>query len=341
LASDHALAAASRLEAAMAPAHEARDTIPDKVDMRASLWPVEHVGDLSASAASAAVTALEYHCNRIDVEPTNLSTMFVYYNARLASGQEHLNSGVTLEAAMKAIETYGACRDASWPLDAAKLSVRPPPQAYDEAKRFAAVHCYHTPDGVDALALSYPVAFVATFPERCLHAAGDTGVMPAPTPEERQRTHDWMTHAMVLVGYDKVAKTFIARNCWGPEFGVEGHCTITFDTLSVIVPSGEQRLWVIAKPAASATAVNEAAAAAPPERLADLAARMREDIRSDLQRDIADATKRARDMIRNPGGQRDVGTRACFYCGGSGLCGMCAGAGCGACGGKGRCQRCL
>ncbi len=323
--------------------------------MRDKLWPVENVGQIAAAAASAAATALEYHCNRIGEQPTNLSSMFIHFNARLSSGQEGSNVGTTMEAVMKAIAKYGACREETWPLDPAKLAVRPHAQAYDEARKFAGIEYSNAADMLDALALKYPVPFVARVPERCLREAGRTGVMPAPAPEELQRADGQMNHAMVLVGYDKVAKTVIARNCWGKEWGVDGHCTITFDTMEVIAPYGTQRLWIITKAEAGKVSNQTAttgfrpmmdppvpAPAAQPERLSDLAAKMREEIRGDVQRDLAEATKRIRDMMgRNPGAPpQQVGAQdSCPTCWGKGSCPTCGGRGCTNCGG-GNCPRC-
>ncbi|MEO8259096.1 MAG: C1 family peptidase [Acidobacteriota bacterium] len=341
----------------MAPSYDVRDTAPDRVDLRDTLWPVENAGQIIASAASAAAVALEYHCNRMGEEPTNLSSMFIHYNARLATGQENSNTGTTMDAAMKAIATYGACREESWPFDAARFAVKPPASAYEEARKFAVVQGANPADIVEALALRYPVPFVAKLPERCLREAGRTGVMPAPASEELQKADGQVNHAMTLVGYDKLAKTFTARNCWGREWGDQGHCAISFDLMSVIAPYGTRRLWIITTRAQAGSIASQtettgfhpaaapptAAPAARPERLADLAARMRDEIRGDLHRDLADSAKRIKDMIgRKPGAPQDVGTQTCGSCGGTGRCWVCrgSGAGCGSCGGTGSCSRC-
>jgi hypothetical protein len=272
---------------------DAPTNTPDSLDMRSALWPAEDVGQLNASAASAVVTALEYHCNRIGEQPTNLSTMFVYYNARLAAGQENANAGTTLEAAMKAAQTYGACRDATWPIDASKVAVKPPAHAYEEARKFAAIDYSSPADMFEALAMKYPIPFVASLPQRCMTEAGKTGVLPPPTAEEIQR-QSYMHHAMVLVGYDKANRTVLARNCFGQSWGVEGHCNIALDTMKIIAPTNNRFLIITAKTVA---AVADPAAPAPPQRMADMAAKLREEIRGDVQKEIVDASKRIRDMM--------------------------------------------
>jgi hypothetical protein len=335
--------------------YDAPSNTPDSVDMRSALWPAEDIGRLLASAASAVVTALEYHCNRIGEQPTNLSTLFVHYNARLAAGQEHANAGTTLEAAVKAVQTYGACRDATWPIDAAALTVKPPAHAYEEARKFAAIDYSSPADMFEALAMKYPIPFVASLPERCLTEAGKTGVLPAPTAEEMQR-QSYMHHALVLVGYDKARKTVLARNCWGNTWGVDGHCNIALDTMKIIAPTNNPLLIITAKSVAAVVDQGPAAGyramadpvPAPPQRLSDMAAKMREEIRSDVQKEIADATKRIRDMMpRAPAPppqaappQQQVAARdTCPACSGGGKCTKCYGSGCQDCS-YGNCPRC-
>jgi hypothetical protein len=329
---------------------------PDTVDMREYLWPVEHIGDTLSAAAAAAVAALEYHCNRIGEKPTNLSTLFVHYNARRQSGNQDKNVGTSLEAAMKAIAQHGACSEATWPFDAAKLTTAPPPQAYDEARTFAGVRCAHPLDFIEALALSFPVPFVARIPTRCLIEAGQKRVLPPLTAEEQQRAGEHPVYALVLVGYDKPGKTFLVRNCWGKAWGDGGHFRVSFDLLNSLVPPGSAQAWFIAK-AQVAEAVNAgapqvasapprvaslaAAAPAAPESVAAMAARMKSELRETLQRDLTDATRQIKDRFAPPApAGPEVGTRACTMCNGTGRCWGCGGAGCASCGRTGRCRSC-
>lgn len=341
----------------MAPSDDVRVTVPDQVDMRSALWPVEDIGDICAAAASAAATALEYHCNRIGQPPTNLSTLFIHYNARQASGDEGRNVGTSMEAAMKAIATHGACRDETWPFDAAKLTVKPPAHAFEEARRFTAVEARNPADVIQAVSMRFPVPLVGRFSTRAIDEARRTGVLAAPTADELQREGGTFNHAMVVVGYDKTAKTFLLRNCWGKAWGDQGHCRVSFDALGVIAPYGTKRLWFVTRATApgreqsvahqaaapvappAAPPVAPPAAPAPPERLSDMAARLRAEIRGDVTRDINDASKRIRDMMQRPAGQ--VGVRAtCPACAGNKTCGTCGGGGCSSCSYGGKCATC-
>ena len=326
----------------MASAYEVRGNVPDRVDMRDVLWPVEDVGSVVASAASAVTAALEYHCNRMGREPTNLSTLFVHYNARKASGHHGLNRGSTMEATLKAVVDHGACSEAFWPFDPATLSLEPPAGAYEQAKTFAGVSHGTPADPVEALALRYPVPAVVRVPYAALEEAGRTGALPAVTADQAQR--DGMDHALLLVGYDKGRRTFLARNCWGAQWGDRGHCTIGFESLPAVVPSGLPRLWFIAVPkttAAEAGASSVSPASGGADRLSDLAARMRDEIRGGLQRDIDEATRRIRDSVSaGTPGQQPGARGACTSCSGRGACWSCGGRGCASCGGNGRCAKC-
>jgi hypothetical protein len=240
-------------------------------------------------------------------QPTNLSTLFVYYNARSASGNHGANRGTSMEATLKAVVDHGACSESTWVFDPAKFSLQPPASAYEEAKSFAGISYGNPADPMEALALRYPVAAVVRGPHAALLEAGRTGVLPAVSPDDAQR--HGMEHAVLLVGYDKIRRTFLARNCWGKGWGDGGHCTIGFESMAAVTPSGAPRLWFISTartagsdaahtPARDSFAPASAGSGHPP----DLAARLREEIRGGLQRDVDDVTRRIRDSFRRPGG---------------------------------------
>ncbi len=320
----------------MAFSPDGRDSVtPDTVDLRESLWPVEDLGDILGAASSAAVTALEYHCNRMGLEPIELSSTFVHYNARRLNGDVATNRGTSIEDAMKAIATYGACRETTWPFDRTSLTQEPSPEAYAEAKRFAGIQYFVVDDLFESLALRYPIPFFGRIPRRCLDEASRTGLVPDPTQEERRQSDVQPGHGMVLVAYNRIERMFTARNCWGEQWGDRGHCRISFEAMSVFAPIGAGRFWIIAAPGAGEV-VQPAAVSGG---VASGAARMREEIRKDLERDMAASSKRIGDLLSRKGGaieqpgvhenapapRSDLAT--CYSCQGSGRCWWCKGAG--------------
>jgi hypothetical protein len=311
------------------PRHVNDTAIPDRVDLREFLWPVENTGEVLCAPAAAVAAALEYHCNRTGNQPTALSTLFIHYNARKLTGQENENAGTTVQDVFKGIATFGACREDTWPFVPAAVTTVPPPAAYQEAGRLPKIQTAHPVDLCQALSLRYPLPFAMFVPQRCMDEAWRTGVVPPLTEEERTRLRDQPAHAMVLVGYDKREQTFTVRNCFGADFGDDGHCRMPFELFKVLVKP--EWIWLIAS--------TETADTPQPETVADMAARMKADIRSDLQRDLADVTRRVREKVSAAGPGQDVGARGCYYCNWTGMCGMCGGRGCGACN-KGFCGRC-
>ncbi len=328
------------------------DNYPNAVDLSRILWPVEDVGTTLATTASVAARLLEVHWHRIDAVAINLSTMFIHYNARLALGQEGQDVGVTIPGAMNAIKAYGACTEAAWPFDPAKINVKPPPAAYAEAKKYAAVLEAHPSDPIQALAMDYPIAICPRVPERCVTEAGNTGILPDLTTEERATLQHCSGYAFTVMGYDKTARTFTLRNAWGTAWGKDGQCTISFDTMTVLCPASQNR-WMITAPRPEANEVSAMAAAAPvtqppapavaapPESMADMAARLRAEIRGDLQRDLTDASLRIKDLLgRTPPPAPPQVQNACSACSGRGGCWACSGRGCASCGGTGKCPKC-
>lgn len=322
-------------------------SLPDRVDLREYLWPVEDVGDVPAAAAAAVTAALEYHCNRLGERPTNLSTSFVHFNARRLGGTHDRNGGTTMDAVMKAVATFGACREETWPSIPGTVTQAPPAAAYAEARKFAAVRAAHPVNPLESLALNYPTPVVVRVPMRCLTDAGRTGTLPAPTAEEQRRT-DHPVHALLLVGYDQGAKTYLARNCWGERWGDRGQCRIPFDVLHGLAPVGSTAYWLLAPADASATdAIGPVAApggvaplaASGAETMASMAARMRAELRGELHRDLADAAKQMRDRVTPPG-SASGSVQTCSSCSGTRLCPVCGGPGCSSCAGAGWCTAC-
>jgi C1A family cysteine protease len=67
-----------------------------------------------------------------------------------------------------------------------------------------------------------------------------TGNMPYPNTKRERLLGG---HAVLLVGYDKRKKVFIARNSWGTNWGIKGYFYMPFDM--VIKPNMSSDYWII------------------------------------------------------------------------------------------------
>jgi len=221
--------------------------VPDRMDLRPFCTTVEDQGQIGSCTANAVVGAMEYHYKKRDGQSPDLSRMFVYFNTRQMKAAVPFDCGAQIREAMASLLAFGACREELWPYNPMLFAARPPQQAYDEAITHEAMQ-YARVEGVQgaisALAQSLPVVFGASIPERLFAEAQNTGVMPAMTDEERAHPAAG-GHSMLIVGYDNPARKLIVRNSWGEGWGDRGYCYIPYDVMETC--AGPDEFWVVAE----------------------------------------------------------------------------------------------
>lgn len=217
--------------------------LPRFVDLRSHCPPVEDQRLTNSCTANAIVGALEYHQIRRGESVTDLSRMFVYYNARQLANTEGKDVGSMIHHVMASVLAHGACEERLWPFQEAMCTVRPTDACYRDAQRFQAVQYARTPLGAPAkaaVAAGLPVVFGTYVPKSYYEEAGATKKMPAPGARiERPGSG----HAMVLVGYDEDAGEWIVRNSWGPHWADGGYVRVPFATLEAY--SDPTHYWTI------------------------------------------------------------------------------------------------
>ena len=218
--------------------------LPALVDLREHCSVVEDQRTTNSCTANAIVGALEYHQRKLGRPVTDLSRMFVYYNARQLSGHEDKDDGSHIHHVMAAVLAHGACEERMWPFQEAMCLTKPTDAAYKNAQNYQAVQYGRTPLGVSALATvaaGLPVVFGTYLPGHYLHGdAAKTGVMPEPG---EQREPQGSGHAMLIVGYDAAAEHWIVRNSWGTKWADDGYVRIPFATLKAY--SHPNHFWTI------------------------------------------------------------------------------------------------
>ena len=274
----------------MAP-YDGRDTTPDKVDMREPL-ACGKPGEIIASAASAAAVALELPLQP-DGGGADQSQLDVHSLQRPpCHGRRGLEQGNDDGSGDESYRDLRRCRERSVAVGSGQVRRQAPGE---RLRRSQEVCCRpgRQPCGHRGSAgASLPRAFVAKLPERCLREAGRTGVMPAPTADELQKADGQVNHAMTLVGYDKNREDPHGTKLLGQGVGRSGalydfvrhhesHRAVRNTTALDHHEEGAARKHVdqqntgfrpVAVPPIPAPADR-------PERLADLAARMRDEIR--------------------------------------------------------------
>ena len=217
--------------------------LPDKVDLRAHCSPVEDQQQTNSCVANAVIGALEYHLLRSGRPLTDLSRLFVYFNARKLSDSTHLDQGSFIHHGMAAVLAYGACEAGLWPFNPGMVTMQPPGLCYDNARNYEAVQYARTPRGVPALtalANGLPVVFGMFAPGEYYDAAAKGGRMPRPDQVVPQKPPSG--HAMLIVGYDMTERLYLVRNSWGGGWAEHGYCWIPFETIDAW--STEEDFWV-------------------------------------------------------------------------------------------------
>jgi C1A family cysteine protease len=224
--------------------------LPERVDLRDGMSPVENQENIGSCVANAVVGSLEY----LELVKTqkrfmcfnqyrDLSRLFVYYNARRNDSCVESDDGTTIRSAIKMLAEYGVCDERVWPYNTDKWAQRPPDKAYDQAEK-REIRDYSRAGNIDevrqALALGFPVPFGAMIYDS-FSGIGNDGKVDMPKVGEQMLGG----HAMLIVGYDLKEECFIVRNSWGTDWGKEGYCYFPAEYLAKADLADD--FWVIRK----------------------------------------------------------------------------------------------
>ncbi|MEL7453928.1 MAG: C1 family peptidase [Pseudomonadota bacterium] len=283
--------------------------LPDRVDLRMNCPPVENQLRTNSCVANAVVGALEYHQKKAGLALTDLSRLFVYYNARSLSNSEAQDGGSYIHHGMAAVLAYGACEATVWPFEEGSVTARPSDNCYQNARQYDAVQYARTPRGesaMTALAQGLPIVFGIFVPGDYYDAAAQTGVMPR--PDQVTPVQPPSGHAMLIVGYDTSDRTYLVRNSWSSQWADGGYCRIPFETMEAW--SDPEDFWTIG-------AIEQASGfkltgpsmvdamkglGVDTERLSiggQSMGRLRSDLRSRLSSDLESAKRDFRDRLRD------------------------------------------
>ena len=85
------------------------DELPESVDLRDDLSPIEDQSAVSSCTANAIAGAYEYLAMREFGESGDVSRLFIYYNARKLQNDEAEDCGSSITAAIESLEKQGSC----------------------------------------------------------------------------------------------------------------------------------------------------------------------------------------------------------------------------------------
>lgn len=200
--------------------------LPSSVDLRP--WASVRVLDQSWSEGCTGMSA----ANAIDIildrqgSLDTISPLYLWANGRRVAGDMN-NVGIQIRDLLKGMVKYGVALESEYPFDLNKIKDVPDVPAALDRKVLRYESCGAMTDaslmqikaqltaGVPVLLglmVNHNLSNLKTF-------LGYVGIQHQP---------GWTGHAMVVVGYDDVAKHLIVENSWGPQFGENGFFALPY-----------------------------------------------------------------------------------------------------------------
>lgn len=215
---------------------------PNIVDLRSFCSPIENQGNLGSCTGQAIAGAIEL-LNKRNSKPTDVSRLFIYYYERLLLGTVNYDSGAYIRDGIKVTNHNGVSLERYWPYDITKYKLEPVNEAKNDALNRKVTRYERVVDFngcIDALANGYPVVMGFYVYESFMsNTVARTGNMPYPNTKRERLLGG---HAVLLVGYNKTRKVFIARNSWGTSWGDRGYFYMPFD---IVKPDMSSDYWII------------------------------------------------------------------------------------------------
>lgn len=215
----------------------------NKVDLRPYCSPIENQGNLGSCTGQAIAGAIEL-LNKRNRKPTDVSRLFIYYYERLILGTVNYDSGAYIRDGIKATNHYGASLETYWPYNIKRFKEEPISEAKTDAlkrkvTRYERITSFN--GCIDALNNGYPIIMGFHVYSSFMSAnVAKTGNMPYPNIKRERLLGG---HAVLLVGYDKTKKVFIARNSWGTNWGDKGYFYMPFSVVTNTSMSSDY--WII------------------------------------------------------------------------------------------------
>lgn len=220
-----------------------KKTLPSCVDLRNSgfMPAIENQGAEGDCAAHATAGALEFlQLMEIKLGVGSLiydggpfqrvSRQQLYWGGRAIEGSTGDDSGIADLNDMAAVaKDTGVARESIWPYTPADLFNAPPQNVLDDAALHKLEQSYGLSAGYQlkhCLWAGFPFMLgFQVFESFMSEEVAKTGEMPLPMEGEKIVGG----HAVLAVGYDDARQSFIIRNSWGGDWGIDGYFHMPYE----------------------------------------------------------------------------------------------------------------
>lgn len=200
------------------------------VDLREWDSRVEDQKTLGSCVGHAIAGAYELILNRNYPNLyTELSALYVYYNARIEESMTDIDSGATIRDGIRGVKHYGICSEELWPYDVTKFNERPSLAAYADGRRRTLENyrrLWDTQAIVRAVNNNRPVVIGMSVYNGFFDLNPDNSTVEL--PEDKIKDY-FGEHAVYIVGYDQEKEMFLCKNSFGTEWGDRGYFWMPYD----------------------------------------------------------------------------------------------------------------
>ena len=152
-----------------------RQQLPNIVDLRPFLSPIEEQFTLGSCVGSALASILEYFYFHTTGQVKIFSRLFIYYNARMMEDElsqrraTESDSGADLQFAIVSLIKHGCCEEQYWPFYSHLINIQPNNQAYENGQSYRLNEFSRLSNNIkqlrECLAKGYPFAMaIKIFP---------------------------------------------------------------------------------------------------------------------------------------------------------------------------------
>lgn len=199
------------------------------VDLSSVMNECNYQGDAKSCMAFAVKHAYEIIRRIHNNDYHSYSAQYVYYNARLAEGNNNLNVGVKPLMMMEALLRYGMCLERDFPYEIDLHAESPAPQVYLRSNRNKVTEIkwlHNLVDVIECLDAQYPVIMnYQQHASQFVESVEANGLIPMPKEGDFKRD----VHAVCVVGYDGKRKLLKFANSYGSAWGDCGYGYLPFD----------------------------------------------------------------------------------------------------------------